>query len=259
MEIFSLLALHPSSLQTDLLLHFLLKETNPDTTGPVSAHRTELAPHTHLNKIKGMWLFIWALLSDKMTLKQAKPFPKKLNTFIPRIHTRADSKPACQSWRNKRCFPEQKCLVKPYSAFYFANSTTAVHFPTYFHLFLLNNQMLFAKRHNCLAGLTKQKWHTLQQKTKGKNLFWKTVFLRQKKKKLTTGCSQFLSPILPHLTLQRIRRFWTAGRVEFSFCPVTRCLSSTTWTASGLLAEHRRKNTGIASEHTSSVPGSHYW
>jgi len=59
---------------------------------------------------------------------------------------------------------------------------------------------------------------------------------------LTTVRSQFFSPVLSHLTLQSISRFWTAGRVEFSFCPVTRCLSSTTCTASGLLAKYRRKS-----------------
>lgn len=81
-----------------------------------------------------------------------------------------------------------------YSAFYFASSTTAVHSPTHFHLLLLNNQMFFAKRHNCLAGLIKQKWHTLQQKTKGKIPHWGTVFLKPK------DAHHWLFPVLkPHL------------------------------------------------------------
>lgn len=170
-----LLALHPSSLQTDLLLHFLLKETHPD----VLVHSQDRTL-THLNKRRGLWVFICALLSDKMTLKQAKPFPKKLHSFIPRILNQSWLKASLPKLMKQEMLPWKEMFSEDYSAFYSASFITAVHFLTHFHHLLLNNQMLFAKRHNCLVGFIKQKLHTLQQKNKGKNPFWRTVFLKPK-------------------------------------------------------------------------------
>lgn len=106
-----------------------------------------------------------------MTLKQAKPFPKKFNSFIPRILNKSWLKASLPKLKKHEMFPWTEMLSEANSAFYSASSTTAVHFPTHFHLPLLNNQMLFAKRHNCLAGLIKEKWHTpFSRKPREKNL-----------------------------------------------------------------------------------------
>lgn len=236
--------------------HFLLKQTHPDRTGPVSAQPGQDWYHWHPPEQKKGFVVICMCSSSWQDDTQTS---QAISKEIKSIHSQNAKSGLTQSlsWGNKRCFPEQKCLVKPIQHFTLPVPLQLCISPHNVHVLFLNNQMLFAKRHKCLAGLIKQKWHTFSRKPRGETpsegqYSWKQEML-------STGYSQFLRPISPHLTLQRIRRFWTAGRVEFSFCPVTRCLSSTTWTASGLLAEHRRENTGIVLQDSSSVPGSHHW
>lgn len=162
-------------------------------TGPVSAQPGQDS-HSPEQR-RGLWLFRCALLSDKMTLKQAKPFPKKLHSFTPRILNQSWLKASLPKLMKQEMFPWKEMFSEDYSAFYSASFITAVHFLTHFHLLLLNNQMLFAKRHNCLAGFIKQKWHTLQQKTKGKKPFWGTVILKPK------DAHHCLFPVIkPHLS-----------------------------------------------------------
>lgn len=133
-EILSLLALHPSHLQGDLLLHFLLNQTHPNMTPPVSPQPGKGLQHIHLSKRRFRWLFLCSspLWHESQT---AQPFPKTLNSFTPRIlnhswlHTNLSNH---RGWC-KRCSSQQRCSEKPALRL----TSSALHFPAYFTFFVV--------------------------------------------------------------------------------------------------------------------------